>query len=81
MPRVKYPESFSPLSSLEDATHGTTVVPTVLHSGNTTNTVPDKATLDIDARSFLKQSWSELIPQSEHYNHIIQKQKSSSMVD
>ena len=40
------------LSSLENAEHGTTVVPTLLHSGNTTNTVPDVAVLDIDARSF-----------------------------
>jgi glutamate carboxypeptidase len=40
------------LASLEDATHGTTVVPTTLRSGTTTNTVPDLAVLDIDARSF-----------------------------
>jgi glutamate carboxypeptidase len=40
------------LSALESAEHGTTVVPTLLHSGNTTNTVPDVAVLDIDARSF-----------------------------
>ena len=40
------------LSALENAEHGTTVVPTLLSSGNTTNTVPDLATLDIDARSF-----------------------------
>jgi len=40
------------LSSLENAEHGTTVVPTLLHSGNTTNTVPDVAVLDIDARTF-----------------------------
>jgi glutamate carboxypeptidase len=40
------------LSALENSTHGTTVVPTLLHSGNTTNTVPDLAVLDIDARSF-----------------------------
>jgi len=45
------------LSALENAEHGTTVVPTLLSSGNTTNTVPDLATLDIDARSF---SQSEL---------------------
>lgn len=31
---------------------GTTVVPTMLRSGNTTNTVPDLAVLDIDVRSF-----------------------------
>jgi len=40
------------LAELESAEHGTTVVPTVLRSGNTTNTVPDLAVLDIDARSF-----------------------------
>jgi len=40
------------LASLGNAEHGTTVVPTLLHSGNTTNTVPDLAVLDIDARSF-----------------------------
>lgn len=40
------------LSALESAEHGTTVVPTVLRSGNTTNTVPDHASLDIDIRSF-----------------------------
>jgi len=45
------------LSALENIEHGTTVVPTLLSSGNTTNTVPDLATLDIDARSF---SQSEL---------------------
>jgi len=40
------------LASLENKEHGTTVVPTVLHAGNTTNTVPDHAILDIDIRSF-----------------------------
>lgn len=40
------------LLALENPEHGTTVVPTLLRSGNTTNTVPDKAVLDIDARSF-----------------------------
>jgi len=40
------------LASLENTEHGTTVVPTVVHSGNTTNTVPDHAILDIDIRSF-----------------------------
>ena len=45
------------LASLENKEHGTTVVPTVLHSGNTTNTVPDHAILDIDIRSF---AFSEL---------------------
>ena len=40
------------LSKLENAEHGTTVVPTLLQSGTTTNTVPDSAILDVDARSF-----------------------------
>ncbi|HEX7405552.1 MAG TPA: M20/M25/M40 family metallo-hydrolase [Candidatus Nanopelagicaceae bacterium] len=40
------------LAALESAEHGTTVVPTVMRSGNTTNTVPDHAVLDLDARSF-----------------------------
>jgi glutamate carboxypeptidase len=40
------------LAALENAEHGTTVVPTVVRSGNTTNTVPDHAVLDIDIRSF-----------------------------
>ena len=37
--------------------HGTTVVPTLMSSGSTTNTVPAVADLDIDSRSFL---YSEL---------------------
>ena len=41
------------LSALENPEYGTTVVPTVMQSGTTTNTVPAVATLDIDARSFL----------------------------
>ena len=40
------------LANLEDSSHGTTVVPTLLHSGNSSNTVPDLAVLEIDARSF-----------------------------
>jgi len=40
------------VTQLENSEHGTSVVPTVLHSGNTTNTVPDHAILDIDIRSF-----------------------------
>jgi len=40
------------ITALENPEHGTTVVPTTLHSGNTTNTVPDLAVLDIDIRSF-----------------------------
>jgi len=41
------------LAALENLEHGTTVVPTMMQSGSTTNTVPATATLDIDARSFL----------------------------
>jgi glutamate carboxypeptidase len=37
---------------MENPDLGTTVVPTVLKSGTTTNTVPAEATLDIDIRSF-----------------------------
>ena len=40
------------VSGLENKELGTTVVPTMLRSGNTTNTVPDLAVLDIDVRSF-----------------------------
>jgi glutamate carboxypeptidase len=40
------------IAALENKEHGTTVVPTTLHAGNTTNTVPDLAVLDIDIRSF-----------------------------
>ncbi len=40
------------LSALENTEHGTTVVPTLLKSGNSANTVPDLAVLEIDARSF-----------------------------
>ncbi len=38
---------------LENPEHGTTVVPTALTSGTTTNTVPAMAVLDVDSRSFL----------------------------
>ncbi len=40
------------LADLADTEHGTTVVPTVIKSGTTTNTVPALATLDVDIRSF-----------------------------
>jgi glutamate carboxypeptidase len=40
------------LSALENKELGTTVVPTMLRSGNTSNTVPDLAVLDVDIRSF-----------------------------
>ncbi len=40
--------------ALENSQLGTTVVPTTMHSGTTTNTVPALAALDIDVRSFSK---------------------------
>ncbi len=40
------------LAALENKELGTSVVPTTLHSGTTTNTVPAIATLDVDSRSF-----------------------------
>ncbi len=40
------------VSHFENSELGTTVVPTMLRAGNTTNTVPDLAVLDIDIRSF-----------------------------
>ncbi|ASY28411.1 glutamate carboxypeptidase [Candidatus Planktophila limnetica] len=40
------------LASLENKEKQTTVVPTLVKAGNSTNTVPDYAVLDIDARSF-----------------------------
>ena len=42
------------IASLENQKFGTTAVPTVLHSGTTTNTVPAFAILDVDVRSFTK---------------------------
>jgi len=39
------------IAAMENSEHGTTVVPTTLRAGNTTNTVPDLAVLDIDIRS------------------------------
>ncbi|MFM1967441.1 MAG: hypothetical protein RL590_298 [Actinomycetota bacterium] len=40
------------LMTLGNKEHGTTVVPTVMNSGTTTNTVPALASLDVDCRSF-----------------------------
>jgi len=40
------------IAALENKEHGTTVVPTTLRAGNTTNTVPDLAVVDIDIRSY-----------------------------
>ena len=48
------------LSSLEDPKHGTTVVPTLLQSGASANTVPDLAVLEIDARSFSKDELTRI---------------------
>ena len=46
------------VAKLANPEFGTTVVPTVMHAGTTTNTVPALATLDVDIRSF---SAAELI--------------------
>ena len=46
------------VAKLANSEFGTTVVPTVMHAGTTTNTVPALATLDIDIRSY---SAAELI--------------------
>ena len=40
------------ITAMENSEHGTTIVPTTLHAGSTTNTVPDLAVLDIDIRSY-----------------------------
>ena len=40
------------ITKLENAEFGTTVVPTTLVAGNSTNTVPDLAVLDVDIRSY-----------------------------
>ena len=40
------------ITALENPALGTTVVPTVMQAGTTTNTVPAQAKLDIDIRSF-----------------------------
>ena len=40
------------INAMANPEHGTTVVPTTLRAGNTTNTVPDLAVLDIDIRSY-----------------------------
>jgi glutamate carboxypeptidase len=56
------------LHALENREHGTTVVPTTMHSGTTTNTVPAVATLDIDSRSFTMAEM-ERVEQSTSGNH------------
>lgn len=45
------------LATLENLEHGTTVVPTLLSSGNSANTIPDLAVLEIDARSFTESEF------------------------
>ena len=50
---VEIAHIISQLAALEVPEFGTTVVPTTLRSGTTTNTVPAEAILDIDSRSFL----------------------------
>lgn len=49
---VEIAEVVRKVISLQDLSNGTTVVPTSMSSGTTTNTVPAIAVLDIDARSF-----------------------------
>jgi glutamate carboxypeptidase len=49
---VEISEIVRKLTALENPALGTSVVPTVLKSGTTTNTVPALATLDVDSRSF-----------------------------
>ncbi len=51
------------LKALENVEHGTTVVPTLLKGGSTSNTVPAEATIEIDARSF-SQSDLERVDQA-----------------
>ena len=50
----------SELAKLENPEHGTTVVPTTLHSVTTTNTVPALAVLDLDIRSFLSSELNRI---------------------
>ena len=51
---VEIANQISKITTLENKELGTTVVPTTLISGTTTNTVPANAILDIDVRSFSK---------------------------
>jgi glutamate carboxypeptidase len=55
------------LMALGNNEHGTTVVPTVMTSGTTTNTVPALATLDVDCRSF---KYSEMQRVQEAINKL-----------
>lgn len=65
------------LAALEDSSHGTTVVPTILRSGNTTNTVPDLATLDIDIRSYSKAELNRL----DHAIHSLRPQNPAARLE
>jgi glutamate carboxypeptidase len=49
---VEIANQIAKIVALENKELGTTVVPTTLNSGTTTNTVPAQAVLDIDIRSF-----------------------------
>ena len=49
---VEIAHAITAVAALENKEHGTTVVPTMVRAGNTTNTVPDLAVLDIDIRSY-----------------------------
>jgi glutamate carboxypeptidase len=49
---VEISKIVSSLIALENKELGTSVVPTVMTSGSTTNTVPALASLDVDSRSF-----------------------------
>jgi glutamate carboxypeptidase len=49
---VEISKIVSKLIALENKELGTSVVPTVMTSGSTTNTVPALASLDVDSRSF-----------------------------
>ena len=59
------------IAKLENPEFGTTVVPTTMSSGSTTNTVPALASVDIDVRSYkaaelnrISKALSDLVPQN-----------------
>ena len=59
------------IAKLENPEFGTTVVPTTMSSGSTTNTVPALASIDIDVRSYkaaelnrISKALSDLVPQN-----------------
>ncbi len=59
------------LAALENPEHGTTVVPTLLKSGTTINTVPELAVLEIDARSFSQADLSRVDSAIKNLNATI----------